>query len=139
MVLLDTHYWIWWVTAQDGLTAAERRALGTAAESGRLALAAISLWEAQMLHARGRLRLEMPFDAWLLQAASSAVVQLIPLDVTVILALNRLPESFHGDPADRIIVATARARDLPLATKDQGIRRSRAVRLWSPERDVAES
>lgn len=139
MVLLDTHIWIWWVTGQDRLTLREREALGSAAESGRLALSAISLWEAQMLHARGRLHLEMPFDAWLLQAAAGAVVQLIPLDVTVILALNKLPESFHGDPADRIIVATARARDLPLATKDQGIRRSRAVRLWSPERNVTDN
>ena len=133
MVLLDTHFWIWWVTGQDTLTAAERRALGTAAESGQLALSAISLWEAQLLHARGRLHLEMPFEAWLVQAAAADVVQVIPLDVTVILALNKLPESFHGDPADRIIVAAARARDLPLATKDRGIRRSRAVRLWTAE------
>lgn len=133
-VLLDTHFWIWWVTGQSTLTATERRALGTAAEAGQLALSAISLWEAQMLHARGRLQLAIPFDAWLLQAAASSVVQVIPLDVTVILALDKLPESFHGDPADRIIVATARARDLPLATRDRAIRRSRAARLWSPQR-----
>ena len=130
-VLLDTHFWIWWVTGQDKLTGAERRALGTAAESGQLALSAISLWEAQMLHARGRLELEMPFEAWLVQAAAADVVQVIPLDVTVILALNKLPRSFHGDPADRIIVATARARDLPLATRDREIRRSKTVRLWT--------
>jgi len=130
-VLLDTHFWIWWVTGQDALTEPERRALGAAAGSGQLALSAISLWEAQLLHARGRLRLDMPFDAWLLQAAGPSVIQLVPLDVSVILALNRLPESFHGDPADRIIVATARARDLSLATRDKAIRRSRAVRLWT--------
>ena len=133
-VLLDTHFWIWWVTGQSTLTATERRALGTAAETGQLALSAISLWEAQMLHAHGRLQLTIPFDTWLLQAAAPSVVQLIPLDVTVILALDKLPESFHGDPADRIIVATARGRDLPLATRDGAIRRSRAVRLWSPRR-----
>ncbi|HYI09772.1 MAG TPA: type II toxin-antitoxin system VapC family toxin [Thermoanaerobaculia bacterium] len=130
-VLLDTHFWIWWVTGQDTLTKAERQALGTAAESGELALSAISLWEAQMLHARGRLQLELPFEAWILQAAAAPVVQLLPLDVAVILALNNLPRSFHGDLADRIIVATARARDLPLATRDRGIRRSKAVRLWA--------
>ena len=130
-VLLDTHVWIWWVMGQDSLTGAERKALGTAAGSGQLALSAISLWEAQMLHARGRLQLEMPFEAWLVQAAAADVVQVIPLDVTVILALNKLPGSFHGDPADRIIVATARARDLLLATKDREIRRSKTVRLWT--------
>lgn len=130
-VLLDTHFWIWWVTGQDMLTKAERTALGKAAQSGELALSAISLWEAQMLHARGRLELEIPFDSWLLQASAAAVVELVPIDVGVILALNKLPESFHGDPADRIIVATARARNLSLATRDRGIRRSRAARLWS--------
>lgn len=136
-VLLDTHFWIWWVTGQNTLTDLERRALGVAAESRQLALSAISLWEAQMLHARGRLKLEIPFDAWLLQAAAASVVQLIPLDVTVILALNKLPASFHGDPADRIIVATARAGDLPLATRDHNIRRSRAARLWTARRTPA--
>ena len=130
-VLLDTHFWIWWVMGQDALTESETRALGSAAEAGQLALSAISLWEAQMLHERGRLRLEIPFDAWLVQAAAPSVVQLIPLDVAVILALNKLPPSFHGDPADRIIVATARARDLALATRDRSIRGSRTVRLWT--------
>lgn len=129
-VLLDTHVWIWWVTGQETLTHAELEALGELAESERLAISAISLWEAQMLHARGRLRLEIPFATWLLQAAAPPVA-VVPLDVSVMLALNELPSSFHGDPADRIIVATARARDLPLATRDRVIRRSRAVRLWS--------
>jgi PIN domain nuclease of toxin-antitoxin system len=91
-VLLDTHFWIWWVTGQDTLTRAERQ---------------------------GFFRPPPP------------VVQLLPLDVSVLLALNNLPSSFHGDPADRIIVATARARYLPLATRDRRIRRSRAVRLWT--------
>lgn len=129
-VLLDTHVWIWWVTGQKALRRAELEALGNLAESQQLAISAISLWEAQMLHARGRLLLEIPFETWLLQAAAPPI-KVVPLDVSVILALNQLPPSFHGDPADRIIVATARARDLALATRDGDIRRSRAVRLWS--------
>ena len=48
------------------------------------------------------------------------------------LALDSLPASFHGDPADRLIVATARAHALPLATHDTAIRRSRTVKLWKP-------
>ena len=129
-VLLDTHIWIWWLTGQT-LTDRERAALGTAAEAGQVALSAISLWEAQMLHAHGRLRLQVPFDAWLLQATAPSVVRLLPLDVSVVLALNKLPASFHGDPADRIIVATARAHDLPLATRDRPIRRARLARSWT--------
>ena len=56
----------------------------------------------------------------------------VPLSVEVVLALDGLPSSFHGDPADRLIVATARAYTMPLATHDTAIRRSRAARLWKP-------
>lgn len=85
-----------------------------------------------MLHARGRLHLEMPLDSWLFQAASPDTVDVLPLNVAVIVALDQLPRSFHGDPADRIIVATARAANLPLATHDRKIRRSRAALIWKP-------
>ena len=54
------------------------------------------------------------------------------LGVEVVLALDALPASFHGDPADRLIVATARAHAMPLATQDAAIRRSRAAKLWKP-------
>lgn len=57
---------------------------------------------------------------------------MLPLDVATILALDALPKGFHGDPADRIIVATARAHGVPLATRDGNIRRSRAAKIWKP-------
>jgi PIN domain nuclease of toxin-antitoxin system len=83
-----------------------------------------------MLHSLGRIRLDRPFETWMIEAAAPDVVQVLPLDVPVALALNNLPPSFHSDPADRIIVATARAYDLPLATRDRAIQGSGAVRLW---------
>ncbi|HVR41869.1 MAG TPA: type II toxin-antitoxin system VapC family toxin [Thermoanaerobaculia bacterium] len=131
-VLLDTHLWIWWVTGQDRLTRRERISLGEVSADGALHISAISLWEAQMLHARGRLELSHAFEPWILAASSPEIVEVIPLDVSVILALDRLPASFAGDPADRIIVATARSREMDLATKDDRIRKSRLIRLWSP-------
>lgn len=85
-----------------------------------------------MLHSRGRLTLQTPFESWLLEATASGVSQVAPLDLTTILEVDRLPPSFHGDPADRIIVATARALNIPLATHDRSIRRSRLVRIWKP-------
>lgn len=67
---------------------------------------------------------------WLTTAAAAESVTLLPMDVAVILALDRLPAGFYGDPADRIIVATARAHGLPLVTRDTNIRRSRTVKIW---------
>jgi predicted nucleic acid-binding protein len=83
-------------------------------------------------HSRKRLELPVPFPKWLRAAAEPQVVTVLPLDVDVLLALDALPGTFHGDPADRLIVATARAHALPLATRDSRIRRSRLVSLWKP-------
>jgi PIN domain nuclease of toxin-antitoxin system len=130
--LLDTHIWVWWLTAGPGLTARERAALDSAASAGALFLSAISLWEAQMLHAKGRLELPLAFPDWLRRAAAPPVVTVLPLDIPVVTAISNLPARFHGDPADRLIVATAKVHQLPLATYDVRIRRSRTVRLWKP-------
>ena len=131
-VLLDTHVWVWWLTADPRLRAAERAALDASAEKSELYLSAISLWEAQMLHSKKRLDLPVAFAEWLELAADPSMLKVVPLDVGVVLALDALPSSFHGDPADRVIVATARAHALALATRDAAIRRARVTRLWRP-------
>lgn len=133
-VLLDTHVWIGWLLPQAAISPRERKALDLAAERGEVRISAISLWEAQMLHAKGRLELPVPLPAWLQAAASPDVATVIPLDLDVIVALDALPPSFHGDPADRLIVATARTHALPLATRDARIRQSRLVKVWKPPR-----
>lgn len=69
---------------------------------------------------------------WIREAAAAGVVEVLPLDVEVVIALDGLPVGFHGDPADRLIVATARAHGIPLATHDRRIRTSRVVALWKP-------
>ena len=132
-LLLDTHIWLWWILGQSELPKKERAALDAMAASGSPpSLAAISLWEAQMLMHKGRLKIDEPLTHWLPTAAAPDAVTLIPMDVQVILALDTLPLRFHGDQADRIIVATAKAMGLPLATHDINIRRSRAVKIWKP-------
>jgi PIN domain nuclease of toxin-antitoxin system len=131
-VLLDTHVWAWWSLGDARLTARERDALDHLAARRELRLCAISLWEAQMAAAKGRLRLLDPFEAWLRAAAAPDVVEILAIDIRVALALNGLPASLPNDPADRLIAATARAHALPLATHDRVIRRSRAIRIWKP-------
>ncbi len=85
-----------------------------------------------MLVSKGRLKLDAPLTRWLPTATAAETVTVLPLDVSVVLALDALPAGFHGDPADRIIVATARTHGLPLATRDSNIRRSRVAKLWKP-------
>ncbi len=131
-LLLDTHFWIWWLTPRSPLKSAERNALDAAAEVGGVYLAAISLWEAQLLHSKQRLQLPLPFSDWLARATDSRVLTVLPLDREVLIAVDALPSRFHGDPADRLIVATARTHGIPLATRDRTIRRSRTTKLWSP-------
>lgn len=129
-VLLDTHVWLWWLLGSEKLPKRERGEMDRLASRGGLRLAAVSLWEAQMLHSKGRLTLNRPFDIWLRDAAAADVIQILPLDVEVVIALASLPTSFHGDPADRLIAATARSHKLPLATHDGKIRKSRITPLW---------
>jgi PIN domain nuclease of toxin-antitoxin system len=131
-VLLDTHIWLWWLTGSPGLSARESVALAALAVRELPFIAAISIWEAQMLVSRGRLIVNEPFDPWIHRMTAPDTVRTLPLDADVVSALNALPSSFHGDPADRLIVATARAHALPLATHDRRIRRSRVATHWKP-------
>jgi PIN domain nuclease of toxin-antitoxin system len=131
-VLLDTHVWLWWLLDSDRIAKKERQELDRQASRGALRIAAVSLWEAQMLHEKGRLTLNRPFDIWLREAAAADVVQVTPLDIEVVIELDHLPRSFHGDPADRLIVCTSRAHKFPLATHDAAIRKSRVTTVWKP-------
>ncbi len=131
-VLLDTHVWLWWLLPKSPLPDRERRALDRVATDKGICLPAISQWESQMLHSKARIELPLPFPIWLRRATAPDVLTVIPLDAESVIAVDELPDTFHGDPADRMIVATARAHDLPLATHDEAIKRSRLVKIWKP-------
>jgi len=85
-----------------------------------------------MLVSRNRLMPNEPFDPWIHRMTAPDTVRIVPLDADLVSELNVLPSSFHGDPADRLIVAAARTHSLPLATHDRRIRRSRLATLWKP-------
>ncbi len=131
-VILDTHVWVWWLLRDSPLPDRERQSLDRIADDKGIMLPAICQWEAQMLYRKKRISLPLPFPAWLRRATSADMLTVLPLNAEAVIAVNDLPESFHGDPADRIIVATARDQDLPVATHDEAIRKSRLVKLWKP-------
>jgi PIN domain nuclease of toxin-antitoxin system len=131
LVLLDTHVWVWWMLGDPRLSVREREALDSLPGSKRPAICDISLWELALLVQLGRLLLDDDLEEWLRIAASPAAVTVIPISTAVVAEMTRLPSTFHQDQADRLIVATARATGIPLATHDVRIRRSRLASLWS--------
>lgn len=81
---------------------------------------------------QSRIDLPLPFATWLRRATAPDMPTILPLDAEAVVATDNLPKAFHRGPADRMIVATAREHDLPLATHDSAMRRSRLIKIWKP-------
>jgi PIN domain nuclease of toxin-antitoxin system len=118
---LDTHVWIWLMLANPELTDRGRQVINRAAASGRLRIAAISVWEAALLASRGRVVVDRPLAQWIMEAVSAPGLLIEPLLPQIAVEASSLPETFHRDPADRLIVATARVENATLMTRDQRI------------------
>lgn len=118
---LDTHIWIWLMEGTADLKPRLRKRMEACARDGELLVSAISPWEVGMLEAKGRVTFDQDCAAWVRDALSAPGIRLVPLDPDIAVASTRLPGDFHGDPADRIIVATARAFACELVTADAGI------------------
>lgn len=88
-------------------------------QDNRLAVSIISCWEVAKLVELGRLQLTMPVQRWIEQALAYPGVNLIDLTPRIVVESTQLPGEFHRDPADQIIVATARVYDIPLLTADR--------------------
>ena len=120
-LVLDTHIWIWLMEGSPDLRLRLRKRIEACAREGELLVSAISVWEVGMLEAKGRLTFDQDCAAWVKDALLAPGIRLVPLDPDIAVASTRLPGSLHGDPADRIIVATARAFACELVTADVGI------------------
>jgi PIN domain nuclease of toxin-antitoxin system len=128
--LLDTHVWIWWHMNPRKLSR-RVRSLIASAQYEELLLSAISPWEFSKLLEKGRLVISCNSEEWIRQALEIPKLRLVPLSATVSYRSTALPEGFPGDPADQMIVATAREENATILTKDKRIRRYTHVRsLW---------
>jgi PIN domain nuclease of toxin-antitoxin system len=120
MVVLDTHAWLWWVADRSRLSS---HAAAAIEQAGSIGVAAISCWEVAMLVLRGRIELDRDLARWVRQALAQEGVVALPLTPPVALAAALLErEEFAGDPADRMIYATAREAGARLITRDARIR-----------------
>lgn len=128
MIILDTHIWIWWVGEHSDLTE-EFRDLIHSRQSRGIGISSISCWEIALLHSKRRLNLSVPVLQWIETSLSLPNIHLIPLSPRIAVESNNLPDDFHRDPADRIIVATARVYDCPLITRDSKIIEYEHVKL----------
>jgi PIN domain nuclease of toxin-antitoxin system len=91
------------------------------ARAGLVRVCPITVWEVSMLEAKGRLSLSRTIEEWVRDALQAPGVRLEPMSSEIAIESTRLPASPHGDPADRILMATARVRGGRLATCDAEI------------------
>ena len=132
MIVLDTHALLWWVSGDAALSKAAKATIGQElANGGQIIISSISAWEIAMLVERERLILSMDVESWLEAVAEIEFVRFHPVDVDIAVKSAGLPGEFHKDPADRMIVATARKLAVPLVTKDEKIRAYAHVKtIW---------
>ncbi|NJN82554.1 MAG: type II toxin-antitoxin system VapC family toxin [Caldilineaceae bacterium] len=121
MIVLDTHVFLWWVVDPDRLTNPQKDAIQRH-EAERIGVSAITCWEIAKLNQLGRLTLDRSLVDWLETALSYPGIELLPLTPEIAIASTQLPDGFHSDPADEMLIATARVFDCPLVTADRKVR-----------------
>ena len=117
--LLDTHALVWLLEGNERLGQKSRDLINASAQAQSLYVSAITPWEIAMLVNKGRLSFGQEIGEWLRIALSMPGIQMVPLSIEISVASTQLPGDFHADPADRIIVATARHLGATLVTEDK--------------------
>jgi len=126
VILLDTHTLIWLVNDPGKLS---RKASQAIRDGGGIAISAITLWEVAWLAANERLDISGTVEAFVERIASRAAIRPITLKVAVL--ATQLPDTYPGDPCDRLIGATSQAEGMVLVTKDWNIRSCNQVKtIW---------
>jgi PIN domain nuclease of toxin-antitoxin system len=119
VIILDTHVWVWWSLEPGRLSLRQLAMIEAATPAAPVGISEISVWEVAKLVQLSRLELPVPVDVWVRDALAFPTVTLVPLSPMVAIASTQLPASFHRDPADEMLVATARVHGCPLLTCDR--------------------
>ncbi len=126
MIVLDTHAWIWLASEPTRLGSALAAAAigkGHTEDTAVFVVSAISAWEVAAKVAQGKLELDRPTTEWISATGQQLPLRFEPVSMPMAVRAGGLGlEGFHGDPADRMIVATALLLRCPLATIDDKIR-----------------
>ena len=117
-VVLDTHALVWLLAGNRRLSPTVAEVVRQAADTNQAFVSAITPWEIAMLVAKNRLTFACDVQTWLDDALSQPGISLAPLLPAIAVDSTRLPGTMHADPADRIIVATARHFHATLITTD---------------------
>ena len=120
MIVLDTHVLVWTLQDDSKLGSKARTLIDDQIHDAVL-VPAISIWEIALLVEKGRIGLGTDIGKWVTQALDLPGVVLAPLEPSISIDSVMLPGSFHEDPADRLILATARYHEAPLLTADRAI------------------
>ena len=129
--LLDTHAWLWWVTEDRRLSQRAKATIQKSQREDALWLSLISMWEIGKKVEKDQLVLDRPLDQWLDLATTLSGLHLAELTRPILVESCQLPRPFPGDPADQIIVATARHHEAVVVTKDRRIQDYSHVRsIW---------
>lgn len=122
-LLLDTHVWLWLAFGTpEKIKPSTRRALEKASADEPLLISIISVWEVALLEAKHRVSLPMSVEAWVERALDRPDIRLVDLKhPRTVIDSCHLPGNFHSDPADRLLVATARSENAVLVTHDKKI------------------
>jgi PIN domain nuclease of toxin-antitoxin system len=118
LLLLDTHTLVWSINEGPKLGKDAKESIRVAGDEGRVLVSAITPWEVALLVSKGRLTLEVDVMDWVRDALMIPGLTLVPLEPEIAVASTRLPWEMHADPADRILVATARHLGATLVTAD---------------------
>ncbi len=129
--LLDTHTWIWWNMNPKKLSKRVKKIISQTEKYDEMLLSAISPWEFSKLIEKKRLGISCSPEDWIRIALDMPKLRLVPLSPFLSYRSTILPPPFHNDPADQIIVATAREENATILTKDEKIRSYKHVRsIW---------